>query len=94
MNRLIGGARPHARNIPEDAPLEERVAALIEALDGYIEAYHGGTVELVDFDGACVRVRFGGACKGCPQLEATLHGWIEGTLKEFFPEIECVTRVE
>ncbi len=94
MARLIAGAVPGERNIPTDAPLEERVAALIETLDAYIEYYHGGKVELVDFDGTRVRVRLGGACHGCPLSEATLRGWIEGTLKQFFPEIKVVEQVD
>ena len=93
MSKLIAGATPGERNIPKDAPLEERVAALIETLDAYIEYYHGGKVELVDFDGKRVKVRLGGACIGCPLSTHTLHGWIEGTLKQFFPEIETVESV-
>ena len=69
---------------------DEQMKGLIEQLDAYINQYHGGSVELVSFDGKHVRVRLGGACLGCPLSVNTLHGWIEGTLKQFFPEIETV----
>lgn len=76
-------------NIAEnaDAPLEERLARLIENLSSYIEYYHGGSVKLVSFDGKVARVQFGGACEGCPLSLNTLHGWIAGTIHQFFPEI-------
>jgi Fe-S cluster biogenesis protein NfuA len=32
----------------------------------------------------------GGACAECPLQPATLKGWVEGTLRQFFPEIEKV----
>jgi Fe-S cluster biogenesis protein NfuA len=70
-----------------DAPLEERLAHLIENLSSYIEYYHGGSVELVSFDGKVAQVRFGGASEGCPLSLNTLHGWIAGTIHQFFPEI-------
>jgi len=72
---------------------DEQMKGLIEQLDAYINQYHGGSVELVSFDGKNVRVRLGGACLGCPLSVNTLHGWIEGTLKQFFPEIETVDSV-
>lgn len=70
--------------------VEEQMRALIEQLDAYIESYHGGSVEYISFDGKIVTVRLGGACLGCPLSPATLKGWVEGTLKQFFPEIEGV----
>lgn len=70
-----------------DAPLEERLAHLIENLSSYIEYYHGGSVKLVSFDGKVAQVQFGGACEGCPLSLNTLHGWIAGTIRQFFPDI-------
>ena len=69
------------------APTEERLRNLIENLSSYIEYYHGGSVELVSFDGKVARVVFGGACDGCPLSLNTLHGWIAGTVRQFFPDI-------
>ena len=73
-------------NIPE-ASDEERMQVLIDRLSAYIEQYHGGSVEMVDFDGEVVKVKLGGACLGCPLLPSTLHGWVEGTIRQFFPHV-------
>jgi Fe-S cluster biogenesis protein NfuA len=72
---------------------EEQLQALIEKISAYIEQYHGGSVELVGLEGSVLKVRLGGACLGCPLLPSTLHGWVEGTIKQFFPEIERVEDV-
>ncbi|HEY9089202.1 MAG TPA: NifU family protein [Anaerolineaceae bacterium] len=69
---------------------EERMRALIEQLDAYINHFHGGNVELVSFDGKVLKVRLGGACLGCPLSPTTLQGWVAGTVRQFFPEIERV----
>jgi Fe-S cluster biogenesis protein NfuA len=73
---------------------EESLRALINNLDAYIAQYHGGTVEMVSFDGKVLKVRLGGACLGCPLSPMTLHGWVTGTVKQFFPEIERVEAAE
>lgn len=72
--------------IPQ-ASTGERLAALIEQISAYIEHFHGGSVEMLSFDGTTVRVKLGGACLGCPLLPSTLHGWVEGTIRQFFPDI-------
>ncbi len=69
---------------------EQQVKDLLERLSAYIEHYHGGNVEYLSFDGKVLKVKLGGACLGCPLLPSTLHGWVEGTVKQFFPEIERV----
>ncbi len=66
---------------------EERIRALIEQLDAYIAQYHGGSVKLVSFEQNVVKVHLGGACLGCPLSPMTLHGWVEGTIKQFFPQV-------
>lgn len=73
-------------NIPE-ATDEERMQNLIDRLSAYIEQYHGGSVEMVNFDGEVVKVRLGGACLGCPLLPSTLQGWVAGTIRQFFPDV-------
>ncbi len=73
--------------------LQEQMKGLIEQLDAYINTYHGGTVEMMSFDGKLLKVRLGGACLGCPLSPSTLHGWVEGTVRQFFPEVEKVESV-
>jgi Fe-S cluster biogenesis protein NfuA len=75
------------------ASYEESVRALIEQISAYVEQFHGGKVEMVSLKGNVLTVRLGGACLGCPLLPATLHGWVEGTVRQFFPEIERVVDV-
>lgn len=71
----------------------ERLKALIETLDAYINHYHGGSVEMVEFKDKTLKVRLGGACEGCPLSPTTLNGWVAGTVRQFFPEIEKVVDV-
>ncbi len=79
-------------SVPSSDLKAERIQALLDNLSAYIEQYHGGSVEMVDFDEVqqLVKVRLGGACLGCPLSPMTLHGWVEGTLKQFFPEIKVI----
>ncbi len=72
---------------------EERIRGLVDQLNAYIDHYHGGAVKFVSFDGKVVRIRMGGACQTCTLQPATLHGWVEGTLKQFFPEIEVLEEI-
>lgn len=81
-----------ANNIP-DATTEQQLRALIEKISAYIEHFHGGSVEMLSFDGKTVTVRLGGACLGCPLLPSTLHGWVEGTIHQFFPDIQVVSAI-
>jgi Fe-S cluster biogenesis protein NfuA len=73
-------------HIPE-ATNEERIKALVDQLSAYIEQFHGGSVELIGFDANVARVKLGGACLGCPLLPSTLHGWVAGTIHQFFPDV-------
>lgn len=71
----------------------EQLKGLIEQLSAYIATYHGGEVEFVSFDGKVVKVRLGGACVGCPNSLVTIKGWVEGTVRQFFPEVDSVEAV-
>jgi Fe-S cluster biogenesis protein NfuA len=81
-----------APNLNESSK-EEQVRALLERISAYIEHFHGGSVEMVALEGNVLKVHLGGACLGCPLLPSTLHGWVEGTVRQFFPEIERVEDV-
>jgi len=94
MTRFFAGATPDTSDFPHKASAEERVAALINILSDYIEHYHGGSVELVSFDGERLVVRMGGACEGCEFTQQTLDGWIASTIRPFFPNIQSVEALE
>jgi len=72
---------------------DEKLRGLIEQLSSYIEFYHGGYVDLVAIEGSTLKVHLGGACEGCSLSLTTLQGWVGGTVKQFFPEIEHVVAV-
>lgn len=74
--------------------ISDQLRGLVEQLSAYIETYHGGEVDFVDFDGKVVKIKLGGACLGCPLSPVTVKGWVEGTVKQFFPEVEGVQTIE
>ena len=76
-----------------DLPAQEAMGKLVEAISAYIEQVHGGWVKLVDFDGEVLKVELGGACEGCHLSATTLHGWVEGTVRQFFPDLKRVEEV-
>ncbi len=76
-----------SNGVSQDAPVEERLRTLIENISSYIEFYHGGWCKLVSFDGKVAKIELGGACDGCPLSLNTLHGWIAGTVRQFFPDV-------
>ena len=69
---------------------EDQVRALLSKINAYIEQYHGGSVEMIALEGKVLKVRLGGACLGCPLSPSTLHGWVAGTVHQFFPDLEVV----
>jgi Fe-S cluster biogenesis protein NfuA len=85
----FNGEHLHAK----DVPVEDRLRALIDMLSAYIEHYHGGWVRMVSFDGQILKVELGGACTECPLSETTLHGWVEGSVRQFFPEISRIEHI-
>ena len=69
---------------------EKQLRGLLGRISAYVEQFHGGTVEFSSFDGRVLKVRLGGACLNCPLLPSTLHGWVAGTVHQFFPDVEVV----
>ncbi len=85
-------------DLPQYTPDESqdeyaRMKGLVEFLSAYIEQYHGGWVRMVDFDGKTLKVEMGGACVGCPLSPHTLRGWVEGTARQFFPDLKEVVEI-
>lgn len=91
---LYAGAKAEIDEVPVDATDQERMQVLIDTLSAYIEYYHGGSLEFVSFDGDKLVVRMAGACRGCNLQEVTLHGWIEGTVRPFFPALQEVVAAD
>jgi len=50
----------------------------------------GGDCELIAIEGKKVKIRFQGACQGCPGAAMTLKMGIERHMKERIPELEEV----
>ncbi len=79
-----------AERVESNYSQEELVRALLEKINAYIEQFHGGSVQMVSMEGRVLKVRLGGACLGCPLSPTTLHGWVAGTVHQFFPDLEVV----
>ena len=90
---LYTSNKPDTSDILNAVPEKERMEALVQTISAYIEHYHGGAVEMVSYDDNNLKVHMTGACKGCALAPATLHGWVEGTVKQFFPDLETVEAV-
>lgn len=82
-----------SENPSDDRPgqtLRDRVATALEEIRPHLQN-DGGDVELVDVDDdGVVRVRFRGACVGCPAASMTLTQGVERTLKANVPEVTKV----
>jgi Fe-S cluster biogenesis protein NfuA len=48
---------------------------------------------MVAYEDKRLAVRMTGACEGCNLAPVTLHGWVEGTVKQFFPDLQEVIAV-
>ncbi|NEO30412.1 MAG: NifU family protein [Symploca sp. SIO3C6] len=70
----------------------ENVETLLDEMRPYLMA-DGGNVELVELDGAIVKLRLQGACGSCPSSAMTLRMGIERRLRESIPEIVEVEQV-
>ncbi len=90
MSNAFSGIKPDLSSIPVDAPEADRMRALIETISAYIEYFHGGSVKMESYANGVLTIRMAGACSGCPLSAETLHGWVEGTVKQFFPDLRNV----
>ena len=72
----------------------KKVEKLLEKIRPNLQA-DGGDVELVEVtDDGVVKVKFQGACVGCPMSQITLQDGIGKLLKEELPEVKEVVAVE
>jgi Fe-S cluster biogenesis protein NfuA len=82
---------PTARAASET--LHDHVERILDLIRPSVQA-DDGDVELVDVsDDGLVRVRFHGACVGCPSSSITLQVGIERVLKQHVPEVKEVQAV-
>jgi Fe-S cluster biogenesis protein NfuA len=93
MPNAYPGVRPDLSSLPVDAPEADRMRALIETISAYIEYFHGGSVRMESYADGVLTIKMAGACLGCPLSAETLHGWVEGTVKQFFPDLKSVVAV-
>jgi Fe-S cluster biogenesis protein NfuA len=77
----------------EHETLRQRVEEVLDLIRPAVQS-DGGDLELVDVsDDGVVRVRFHGACVGCPSSTMTLQSGIERNLKQHVPEVTSVEAV-
>jgi Fe-S cluster biogenesis protein NfuA len=80
---------PKAREVT----LRDHVQRILDLIRPAVQM-DDGDVELVDVsDDGVVRVRFRGACVGCPSSSLTLQTGIERSLKEHIPQVKAVQAV-
>jgi len=77
-------------HVAPDFSREDQIRGLIDQISAYIEQFHHGSVGLIGVDGDTITVRLGGACAECDLSTQTLQGWVAGTIRQFFPEVNVV----
>jgi Fe-S cluster biogenesis protein NfuA len=75
---LIHDLHPH--------DLESRLLEALEGLRPYMES-HGGNIELVSIENQTARLRFTGACKGCPSSAVTMELNVRRAVEEACPDL-------
>ncbi len=75
--------------------MEAKVKQVLEKIRPMIQA-DGGDIEFVNLDEkeGIVKIRFKGACVGCPMSTVTLHAGIAHQLRQEIPEIKEVEAIE
>ena len=71
---------------------EEKIKKVIAKVRPAIRR-DGGDVEFMSFDGETVKVRFKGACMGCPMAGFTLKNTIEKAIKSEVPSVKKVVSI-
>lgn len=70
----------------------DNVEQVLDEMRPYLMA-DGGNVDLVEIDGAVVKLKLQGACGSCPSSAMTLRMGIERRLREYIPEITEIEQV-
>ncbi len=79
--------------IVRNGELFERVRRVIDLIRPAVQS-DGGDLELVEMtDAGTVRIRFHGACVGCPSSEMTLQMGVERNLRLHVPEVKRVEAI-
>lgn len=90
---MTGDAQSNVTESSDDT-LYEQVRRVINLMRPAMQS-DGGDVELIDVkDDGEVRIRFHGACAGCPSSTLTLQSGIERNLKDRVPGVTSVVAVE
>ncbi len=89
----VTNGMPSLNGVPVEATEEERMRALVDTISAYIEYYHGGAVKMISYQDQVLKIKMSGSCLGCPLSPHTLHGWVEGTVRQFFPQLKSVEAV-
>lgn len=89
------GDRTTGHRAPDESnTLSGRVLRVINAMRPAVQN-DGGDIELVEVTpSGVVKIRFHGACVGCPSSAMTLKMGIERNLKEYVPEVTAVQAVD
>lgn len=79
--------------LDSNATLRQRVTEVVDLIRPAVQA-DGGDLELVDVsDTGVVKIRFHGACVGCPSAGMTLQMGIERNLRQRVSQITAVVAV-
>ena len=73
--------------------LRQRVEAVIRAEVAPALEVDGTTIEVLDVEQGCARVRLNGACAGCPATVMFLVRGMEEELRKRVPEVEYLEAV-
>ena len=84
---------PTLQASPINSSLKEQVQVVIDKIRPAVQA-DGGDIELVDVVADVVKIRFHGACHGCPSSTMTLQHGIQRAIRDNVPGIQSVVPVE
>jgi Fe-S cluster biogenesis protein NfuA len=73
--------------------LRSRVEAVLQSKVAPALEMDGTTLEVLDVDHGCARVRLNGACAGCPATVMFLVRGMEEELRKYIPEVEYLEAV-